>query len=241
MHKKFFLTAATLLLAGCTTGQLETLTLLPARILPSERRNDDQSGACNIPLPGQGLSTTGTGPSFQNRPREILVGFEDAFQAGAPPIPCNQKHMILYRGNVAFDLKDFDSIVAATLEYDVIDSFRGENGAASQFPPTCAATSIGQASVNLWDFDDSANLPSTCTRPNTQDGVEKPSFSVGVSGWARSWIKKSHVNAGIVFVGRAVDFPKDLPEDNKADVTWYGNFRLVILYNPDLNRRLPKH
>jgi hypothetical protein len=240
LHKLFLMTSL-LFLAGCTTGQLETRTLFPARIVPLEHRNDDQSGACNIPLPGQGLSTTGTGPGFQNRPKEILVGFEDAFQAGAPPIPCNQKHMILYRGNVAFDLKDFDKIVAATLEYDVTDSFRGVDGAATQFPPTCAATLIGQASENIWDFDDSANLPSTCTRPNTQGDAKKSSFSVGVSGWARSWTKKAHVNAGFVFVGRVVDFPKDLPEDNKADVTWYGNFRLVILYNPDLNRRVPKN
>ncbi len=225
-----------LLLSACGKATIKTDTLFP-RLLSLNQYLSSESAWCQVPGPGQGLSDTGTGPSFATGRGEILVGFEDRSTHGADPFACDTKNDFLYRGNVAFDLRKFDNIISAQLEYDFVDSFLGRDGAATQYPPTCSATVLGIATgTDFWNYDDWSTLPSTCRRPP----VGESSFSVNVSVAVRNWLSKRHDDYGFILAGPKLDFPNDLPDDNSADVTWYANFRLIIQYNPKQNPRAPQ-
>jgi hypothetical protein len=67
------------------------------------------------------------------------------------------------------------------------------------------------------------------------------SIDVGVSGQVRDWISKAHPNFGFVIWGPTgpVD-PSNPPENNDAKVSWYGNIRLRVIYNPAQNPRAPQ-
>jgi hypothetical protein len=230
---------AALTLSACSNNDaLKTDTLFPGRLLSQNEWSDSQSAWCQVNVPGlgQGLSNTGTGASYGVSRGELLVGFEDRHSHGADPAACDTTDDFLYRGNVAFDLRKFDSIFAAHLEYDFIDSFIGSNGAATAYPPTCAATVLGIASgQDFWDYDDWQDLTAACRRPPSGGS----SFSVDVTVAVRNWLLKQHVDYGFILAGPKLDFPRDLPDDNNVSVTWYGNFRLIVQYFPRQNPRAP--
>jgi hypothetical protein len=228
---------AALVLAACSNDDtLKTHTLFPGRVLSLNHNSSSQSVWCQIPGPGQGLSDIGTGPSFSAGRNELLVGYENRHTHGSDPFACDTTDDFLYRGNVAFDLRMFDSIFAAHLEYDFIDSFLGSNGTPTSYPPTCAATVLGMVSgYDFWDYDDWQDLTAPCRRP--PPGAS--SFSVDVTMAVRNWLSKRHFDNGFVMAGPKFDFPSDLPDDNSASVTWYGNFRLIVQYFPKQNPRAP--
>ncbi len=116
-----FMTA--LMLSACSDGTIKTTTLFPGRVFSSNRNSNSESAWCEVPTPGEGLPVAGTGPGFLAGQGELLVGFEDSYSQGADPFACDKNNDFLYRGNVAFDLLKFDTIVSAQLEYDFIDSF----------------------------------------------------------------------------------------------------------------------
>ena len=67
-------------------------------------------------------------------------------------------------------------------------------------------------------------------------------FKISVSSQVDAWASNAHGNFGFIFAGPRLTFPSasDLPSDNDADMSWYGRFNLVVVYNPALNPRAPK-
>ena len=197
-----------------------------------------QNAWCNVP--GGGLFTNGLGPE-QIGAGELWSGFEDIYNKGADPFPCIEQEQLLYRGQVAFDLSQFDSIVDATLNFNVDSSIAEDGGVTNQQPPVSNATTLGMSTGTkdegqgpyFWDFDNPVSLPSCGI-------LIAPNCTLDVSTQARAWASKSHINDGFIIAGPVLDFPGSLPQDNNGNVSWYSGFQLVVLYNPALNPRAPQ-
>src|SRR5208283_6132608 len=122
------------------------------------------------------------------RAERDLFGFEDIYDQGAEPFPCEEQQQTLYRGQVAFDLGEFDSIVDAMLNFDVAQSIAENGGVNNQIPPVSNATTLGMSTGTssgangpyFWNFDNPVSLPSC-------GPLIKPNCSVDVSTQARAW------------------------------------------------------
>ncbi|HTP27287.1 MAG TPA: hypothetical protein VMK12_16750, partial [Anaeromyxobacteraceae bacterium] len=67
-----------------------------------------------------------------------------------------------------------------------------------------------------------------------------PSFDIGVSSQVRAWLG-GRSNFGFIIGGpRPTATSSSYPQDNDAQMSWYGNFRLRVLYNPAMNPRAPQ-
>jgi len=98
---------------------------------------------CSVPLPGQVVPEwAGAGTA---RAERIYSGFEDIYDQGAEPFPCEEQQQTLYRGRWAFDLGEFDSIVDATLNFDVAQSIAENGGVKQPNPPVSNATTLGMS------------------------------------------------------------------------------------------------
>ena len=131
-------------------------------------------------------------------------------------------------------MSQFDSVTSADFKFDVLNSLAANGEVTSQNPPACYATTLGEGSGD-WNGGFGAmpfDNPHTLACGQTND--------VGVSSQVRDWISNGHPNFGLIIAGPKLDFPNDLPEDNTANVSWYGNFQLVVLYNPAQNPRAPQ-
>ncbi|HUI22607.1 MAG TPA: hypothetical protein VLZ74_16420 [Methylocella sp.] len=231
-----------LLLAGCprTPVTLKTVTLTPSQMNGSYRYWYSQNAWCSVPLPGQGLFLNGLGPEPLG-PGEVYSGFEDIYNKGAEPFPCEEQQQTLYRGQVAFDLSQFDNITSATLNFNVERSIAENGGVTDQVPPSSDATTLGVSTGTrddgngpyFWDFDNAASLPSC-------GPLITPNCSVGVSSQARDWATHAHPNFGFILAGPILDFPSNLPKDNNGNVSWYDDFQLQVTYNPAQNPRAPQ-
>ena len=161
-----------------------------------------------------------------------MVGFDDFFRPGTDPFPCDDIRAVVFRAGVLFDLSQFGSTVAATLTFDTAASVSRSGGGTSTSPVRSVATTLGigtQAFTNAMPDDDQATLPSG------------PSVKIVVSGQVRDWVDKARPNFGFVISGpRGPIDRNNPPEDNDAEVSWYQNFRLEIIYNPALNPRAPQ-
>jgi hypothetical protein len=216
----------TISLAGCKPVHLKTLDLTPSKLNTGETGSGGSEGWC---------FSQGNPPfsSFSAGPDQVLVGFDNFFKAGADPFPCNDLRATVFRGQVEFDVSKFDSIVSADLLFDTVGSVKRESGeTTSTSPPTSFATTLGMATSPVSDkffFDNEVSLNAG------------PSFDIGVSNQVRDWLDKSHGNNGFVLAGPTglVD-DNNLPENNKAEVSFYGNFKLRIVYNPDQNPKAPQ-
>jgi|SRR6516162_3918791 hypothetical protein len=219
-----------LLLAGCSTVNSITLNLAPTGLNPfAITWNGEHRHTFGFWC---GILTVGTGPSFSAGDGETLSGFEDLFDPGTDPFPCVVHAVNLYRGLVAFDLSQFDTIVSADLKFTVDSSIARNGELVGQNPPACNATTLGMVSTSdLRSFDNPVSLP-PCG----------PSLDVGVSDQVRQWIGSppGHPNFGFVIAGPQLDIPDNLPDDNSAAITWYGNFQLNVLYDPSQNPRAPQ-
>ena len=210
----------------CSPVILKTLELQPGRIANGAPGVRGSSGWC--------LSAGNPPPtSFSPGPRQVMVGFDNFFEAGSDPFPCDDIRAQVFRGAVPFDVSQFDSVVSAELLFDTQGSIIRSGGeTTSTSPPTSHATTLGVATppltANLF-FDNDASL------------AGGPNINIGVSSQVRDWVDKSKPNLGFVLAGPTglVD-SSNPPENNDAKVSWYGNFRLRIVYNPALNPRAPQ-
>jgi len=212
---------------GCNPPVLKTLDLSPSGMATGTSGIKGSIGWC--------LSPGNPPPTpFSPGAGQIMVGFDDFFRAGAPPFPCSDIRDAIFRGGVSFDLSQFSSIVSADLLYDAQNSISRSNGETTgQSPPQSFATTLGvgtQAFSFAMPDDNEASLPTS-----------GPSFDVGVSSQVRDWISGAHPNFGFVIWGpRPPVDPGNPPEDNDAQITWYGNFKLRIVYNPAQNPNAPQ-
>jgi len=180
-----------------------------------------------------GLPTIGYGPTYSAGPNDTVSGYEDVYMPGSGPAPCNQTKNVYYRGFAVFDLSPFDSIVAATLTFDVEHSISANGEVTSQIPPACNATTLGVATgTDYYNFDNPVTPLPPCG----------PSYTFDVSPQVRYWISNTSPasNYGFILAGPKLDFPNDLDQDNVVNLTWYTNFQLVVLYNPAQNPRAPQ-
>jgi len=161
-----------------------------------------------------------------------MVGYDDWFKAGANPFPCDDLRATNFRGGISFDLSQFDTVATAELLLDAQRSVERSNGEiASAVPPRSFATTLGVGTQPFSSFmpdTNQASLPSSA------------SLVVTVSGQVSDWVTKVAPNFGFVLGGPRGSFGSNPPKDNDAKVTWYGNVRLRLLYNPALNPRAPQ-
>jgi hypothetical protein len=172
--------------------------------------------------------------SFSSLPGQALVGFDDYFKAGTQPAPCNDIRVAIFRGGVLFDLSTFDNVAIANLTFETLRSAQRSNGEnIGQSPPKSFATTLSMATEPFsgqMNADDDASLPAG------------PSVSIAVGGQVQAWTTKARPNYGFVIWGPLGHVSaNDAPENNDAQVSWYGNFALTVTYNPTLNPRAPQN
>jgi hypothetical protein len=214
-------------LTACPPGtRLNTVTLSPTQVIPSYRQESYVGTWCGF----SGLNQPGTAPAFTAPPGQSTSGFSDAYQRGSGPFPCVVRADQFFRGGPVFDLSMFDADVLATLTFAVVTSVSADGDVTGQNPPVCNATTLGMGTgTDFYNFDNPVGMP-PCGQPQ----------SVDVTNQARAWVSHSHANFGFILAGPKIDFPNPLPDDNVADVSWYGRFQLVVEYNPVLNPRAPQ-
>jgi hypothetical protein len=133
MKRVFVAVLAAFLLSGCPQGTVKTITLPPISMSGSYQREYWTDAWCYVPF-GQGFFGDGLEPQSVGL-GELYSGFEDHFLPGANPFPCNEQLQTLYRGQVDFDLGQFDSIIGATLTFDVETSLSENGGSNTSVPP----------------------------------------------------------------------------------------------------------
>jgi hypothetical protein len=208
------------------------VTLMTHELEPSNNVATGTSGFAG----SKGFCTSDGHPppsGFSPIPGAAMVGFDNFFRAGTQPFPCDVIRAAIFRGGILFNLNQFDSIFLATLTFDSLKSASrsGGNSSVIESPPISHATTLGIATENLSSkmlFDNDASLPSG------------PSINANVTSQVRDWVDQSRPNFGFVIAGpREVD-KANPPRDNDAQISWYNNFRLRIVYNPALNARAPQ-
>ena len=227
-----------LILTGCPQPvTLKQVVLRPTGIDGSYYSSFHQTWECSVPWPGQGFFLNGLGPAQRND-NQINVGYEDIFNQGAQPLPCNETQQTLYRGHVQFDLGQFSKITTATLRFSIDKSEIATGGQPESFPASYGtvmgmSTGLknGTTGPYFWDYDNDASFPACGNITGC---------SVDISAQVNQWLSGAHRNWGLIFAGPVMSSPGDLPQDNNAQLTWYGGFNLTILYNPALNPSAPQ-
>jgi hypothetical protein len=217
-----------LLVIGCLgcPVKLKTIDLTPTSVATGTSGVSGSTGFC--------ISAGHPPPSsFSVGNAQMMVGFDDFFKAGADPFPCDDVRAAVFRAGALFDVSPFDSIVSANLLFDTqksvitIGIIR-----ATQSPAKSQATKIG---VGTKAF--TTKMPDT----NEASLPTGSSVNVGVSQQVRDWITKTVPNFGFVISGpRGLVDPQNPPKDNDAQVSWYTNLRLRVVYNPAQNPRAPQ-
>ncbi len=236
MKRTLFAVPLALLLGGCPPITLKTVTLSPTQLNSSVNDQWAQNAWCSVPNGGGFLNGLGPPPVS---PPEIYSGYDDIFDKGAEPFPCEYEQQNQLRGQVQFDISMFNSIADATLTFNVDSSYAN---ATIQTPAIGVATVLGMSTGQsrgdngpiYWNYDNPASLPSC------QQGVIKPDCSVDVSSQARAWDSSAHPNNGFILAGPVLTFPSNLPQDNNNAVSYYSGFQLQVTYNPSLNPNAPQ-
>jgi hypothetical protein len=109
------------ILAGVVLGQgcqgCPPVTLKTLDLNPSTTPATGNSGI--LGSIGYCLKAGNPPPStFSPGAGQMMVGFDNFFKAGTPPLPCNDVRAAIFRSGVMFDVSQFDSIVGADLLLD---------------------------------------------------------------------------------------------------------------------------
>jgi hypothetical protein len=212
---------------GCPPIALKTIEVRPKSLAIGRSGVSGSMGWC--------LSAGHPPPSpFSAAKGQVMVGFDDYYKSGTAPFPCDDIRAVVFRGGVLFDLGAFDSVVSADLLFDTQNSINRSNGETiGQSPPASYATTLGvgtKAFTNELPDDNEASIAGL-------SGV----IDVGVTNQVRDWVTSARPNFGFVIWGpRGLVNPSSPPKDNDATISWYGNFRLRIVYNPASNPRAPQ-
>jgi hypothetical protein len=159
-----------------------------------------------------------------------MVGFDNRYSS---TFLCDELRALTFRGLIDFDVSQFDSIVSASLTFEAQRSIERIHATTGQVPPKSYANALGLAISPI-----TRHLFYDTEAPLIGSG---PSINVAVTQQVKSWLDGSHANNGFVVAG-----PYDLPslsdyrENNEAKMTWYGNFKLRIVYKPASNPRAPQ-
>lgn len=220
MTARILVAALLLALAGCERPiTLKTIELTSPHIAIGESGARGTTGLClssNVPQSG-----------YSAADGHIMVGFDDWFDGGTF---CDALRAINFRGGVRFDLSRFDASSIAVLKFQLLTSIRRSGGgpAVGPPPPLSFATTF-DAATHPFDgemrADDSTTLP----------------VEITVGSFVNDWLTGARPNFGFVLGGpRGPIDQKNPPKGNDAQLSWYGNFRLAVTYNPALNPRAPQ-
>lgn len=218
----------TLLLCTCQSVKIRTVDLEPVKFATGSSGTAGSVGYC--------LSAGQIPPSgFSPGPGQVMVGFDDFFRPGSDPFPCDDLRALVFRAGVMFDLTAFDRVSIVTLKFDTASSIDRSNGETiGRLPGRSFATTLGvgtQPFSSTFPDDNEVNLPSGPTAV----------VEVDVSAHVSDWVTKVRPNFGFVISGpRGLVDPGNPPKDNDAQLSFYQNFRLTVIYNPDLNPRAPQ-
>lgn len=202
-----------IVLSACGTTKSRTITLQPMDVLTTSHLDHEYQ---NNPVYGC-LFTRGL--QARRAPfNQVLVGFDDFWDPGTEPFPCYEKIDVAYRGAVRFDLPAVPHFVDATLHFDLLDT---------RFPMidlgsnTSCAARLSIATVD-WSngFGDLIPAEDFVTLP-----PDSAAGNVGVAPVVRQWLQGIRPNFGFVLVGR----DEGTPQETKACLSRYGNFRLDLL------------
>ncbi len=225
-----------LALTGCPQPvNIKQLTLQPIEVDAFWQNQFSQTWECSVP--GSGLFLNGLGPEPTGA-GEINVGFEDIFNQGAQPLPCNQQQQTIYRGHVRFEVGQFTKVGTAHLTFRT-DRSENSTGGSSEIPPNSYATVMGMSTgmINgkqgpiFWPYDNDVTAPACGSLTGC---------SVDITQQVNQWASGAHPNNGLIFAGPVLDIADNLPSDNNAKLTWYSGFTLTILYDPALNPNAPQ-
>ncbi len=211
---------------GCPQVTLKTLDLQPTRVATGTDGFQGSMGYC--------LSAGHPPPTaFSPGAGRVMVGFDDFFDPGSDPFPCDDIRAVNFRAGLLFDVSQFDSLVTADLLFDTVDSIIRTGGETiGTSTPKSHATELGvgtQAFTTALPYDNEASLPAG------------PNMNIGVSGQVKDWVDGTRPNFGFVLSGPRGPISKsNPPKDNDAKVSWYSNFRLRVTYNPAQNPRAPQ-
>jgi hypothetical protein len=176
--------------------------------------------------------TRGLGPSFSPSGQQLLVGFEDFWDAGTNPFPCYEKIDHAYRTAIKFDMGPLagKKIWSATL------SFTNQKTVATIAAPP--ATCLSQIMYGIGDWSGAQNLISgdpyldlpTGTNVNVSNAkvhiANSTSFQIDVTDSVRAWLDGSRPNFGFVFRGPRENYARD----NDQCGSFYGNVSLAVEY-----------
>lgn len=231
-------------LTGCPNpAMLKTVTVMPTSTDGTNggyQSQYNQNFWCKVPLPGQGFFLNGLGPATLPG-GQVYSGYEDIFNSGPGPFPCQEEQQTLYRGHIQFDFSPWDVIVSATLNFNIAQSENATAGSL-EVPANSYASVLGMSTgqVNgsngpfFWPYDNDTGFPSCIP------SIIKPDCTVGVSQQVRQWVSGAHQNFGFMFAGPILNLPQNPPQDNNAQLTWYSNFSIDVLYDPSKNPRAPQ-
>lgn len=217
------------LLHGCEG--CPPVTLKSTDLSPTNRPTGSSGTAGSV---GYCLSAGNIPPStFSAGSGQVMVGFDNYFEAGSDPFPCDDIRAIVFRGGLRFDLSQFDSIVSAELFFQTDSSVSRTGGATiGTIPGISHATTLGvatQAFSSKMLFDNDAPL------------AAGPNINVAVTGQVKDWVSNSRPNFGFVLAGpTGLVNSSNPPKNNDAKVSWYSSFRLRITYNPVQNPKAPQ-
>jgi hypothetical protein len=244
---------------GVETGMAdeETVTLKPssADIKTWTRRN--HAYPSNKTYWPCGTSSRGTGVEAPNV-NEVFAGYDHFFDAGAKPLPCQERTNDIYRGAVWFDLSEIRSklpgvsVTSASLHFRKVASVtRMTDG--NPFPGTrYCANELLVASVDWRKGLPSGSLPAgsffhslselppkggsfagvKCDLGGGLGGLFFCSVEVGPA--VNNWVTGKEDDFGFVIKG---EDEAPTTEDNAACWTRYDNFELVVNYKYDATKK----
>jgi len=171
---------------------------------------------------------------------QAMVGYENFYDSGTAPLACQVYRATLARGLVKFSLEGYDTILSAILLFDTLRSVEGptSQGMISRIPGTSFATRIGMAA------DEWFGTPSFPLIDEVRLGWKSHPVEVDITPYVGQWISGARVNYGLLLANDLELPPADadrLPKNNDVQISWFGNFRLRLLYNVPDNPRTPQN
>jgi hypothetical protein len=176
-------------------------------------------GLCPVGLPGP----------FPRERGEVVVGFSNAFSPGTDPFPCSDAVNGYYRGGARFELDQFDAIGSAALFFNFhktewnLTPPPADDSAAARLVLLKANDIQSNNTFNPVDFIASVS--------HARDHISP----INVTDVVKAELARGHKQINLVLVS-----DEDPGPNNKEWLSWYGDFRLNVIYNPKLNPRAPQ-
>jgi hypothetical protein len=173
-------------------------------------------------------------------PGEVVVGLSHQYDPGSGEFPCTEEEHVYTWGFVSFDVSQFERIGSAHLVY----RFKGSTGSPPGGPPDVLASAAQQLGVrtsrNAWKDPSGTSFSDFDVVADPGIGIPSSNqWSIDVTQAVRDWMENAkdptlgRVNRGFVLAGDTTEL-----HYNAEWASTYGDFRLRILFNPDLNKKV---